>query len=124
MRGCSECAGVWGDATGVGDAAERWWRVVCDGCGRYQGYWNKRQIEEASKMARELTNEPGQGILFQKRPSGRRPNWEGGVNINGVEYRVAGWDRRAQKSGTAFISLKVEPARREDADDQTGHDPF
>ena len=72
-------------------------------------------------MAKEITNEPGRGIMFQKRAEGKRPNWEGGFNIDGVEYRVAGWDRRAQKSGTAFISMKVELAQNQGGGDFGGN---
>jgi hypothetical protein len=57
-----------------------------------------------------LENKPGWGVLFHREASGNRPTLQGGVNIDGTEYELAGW-QRTSKGGTEYISLSIKPAR-------------
>jgi uncharacterized protein (DUF736 family) len=57
-----------------------------------------------------LENKPGKGVLFHRRAEGNQPTLRGGVNIDGTEYELAGWEQTS-KSGTEYISLSIKPAR-------------
>ena len=77
-------------------------------------------------MAYDNTNT---GVLFknEKKSSEKSPDFTGKVDINGKEYRLAGWFKFGSKSGTKFISLKAsEPdekyERKQQASD--GEDSF
>lgn len=59
----------------------------------------------------KLENQEGRGVLFQQRNvEGKQPTWRGGINIDGVEYEVAGWENKS-KHGVPYISLSVQLAR-------------
>jgi hypothetical protein len=55
-----------------------------------------------------LENKPGQGVLFHRKAEGNRPTLSGGVNVNGQEYELAGW-QRTSKAGVEYISLVIRP---------------
>ncbi len=57
----------------------------------------------------ELSNKPGRGVMFAQKAEGKQPNYKGGVNIGGREYKLAGWVERS-KSGLEYLSLVIEPA--------------
>lgn len=57
------------------------------------------------------------GVLFpnDKKGSDRAPDVTGKAEIDGVEYRVAGWKRVSSNSGKPFFSLKFENKEEFDA---------
>jgi hypothetical protein len=59
--------------------------------------------------ARALENESGRGVLFRRRAQGSQPNYEGGFNLDGSEYRLVAWIKES-KSGVEYLSLAIEPA--------------
>lgn len=52
--------------------------------------------------------QPGSGSLFtnDKEGNDKRPDYRGDINIDGKNYRIAGWIKEGKKG--AFISLKVD----------------
>ena len=52
------------------------------------------------------------GVLFRNDQAGndKRPNYKGKINVNGVDYELAGWTRTGA-SGVPFLSLKVQTPR-------------
>jgi len=71
-------------------------------------------------MAREYDN-TNRGALFrnEQRKTEKHPDYTGTIDIEGVEYRLAGWVRES-KQGRKFLSLaatRVEDQRRDDDDD-------
>jgi hypothetical protein len=60
-------------------------------------------------MPQQLENRPGSGVMFHRDPEGNRPTLTGGVNIDGVEYELSGWEK-VSKKGTPFISLSIQRA--------------
>jgi uncharacterized protein (DUF736 family) len=49
------------------------------------------------------------GVLFtNKKSMDNHPDVKGKININGVEYELAGWTKQSDKIGK-FLSLKVSP---------------
>ena len=57
-------------------------------------------------MAYDDTNT---GVLFKKenRSSERAPNYEGNINVDGKDYRLAAWIKESSKTGKKFMSLSV-----------------
>lgn len=49
------------------------------------------------------------GALFKndKRTSERSPEYNGSINVNGVDYWISGWIKEGQKG--KFFSLSVQP---------------
>lgn len=58
------------------------------------------------------------GVLFKNQEKGegdKKPDYTGKLNVNGKEYRLAGWLRES-KSGTKFLSIAIsEPKPKGDA---------
>ena len=67
------------------------------------------------------------GVLFTRESVNNQPTWRGEVNIDGVDYYVAGWDK-VSKAGNKYISLKVEGTKAEVDEkfgaNDPGDDPF
>jgi len=56
------------------------------------------------------------GVLFpNKSDNERAPAFTGKCQIEGEEYRIAGWKRVSNNTGKAFISLKFESQADRDA---------
>jgi hypothetical protein len=59
-----------------------------------------------------LSNEPGRGVLFRVRdkqnPKG--PDLKGGLNLDGVEYQLAVWERES-KRGVPYFSISISLPR-------------
>lgn len=76
-------------------------------------------------MAYDNTNT---GALFknERKDTEKFPDYRGTININGVDYDLAGWVKTAKKSGKPFLSLKVsEPRQRsESSEPQPEENPF
>ena len=60
------------------------------------------------------------GALFrdtEKAEGSKKPDYTGKLNVNGKEFRLAGWLRES-KSGVKFLSLAIsEPKARESSDE-------
>lgn len=62
------------------------------------------------------------GVLFQEqdKKTDKSPDYTGKLDVNGKEYRLAGW-KQLGKSGKPFLSLIIsEPQKKE----QSGYDTF
>ena len=58
------------------------------------------------------------GVLFAnnyKEDGDSRPDFVGSVDVNGTEYRLAGW-KNTSKAGKRYISVKVEDAKPKDGE--------
>lgn len=61
-------------------------------------------------------NKPNSGALFRnKKSSDKQPDWKGDVDLNGVTYELAGWEKEG-RNGT-FLSLKIQPKQERKQDD-------
>ena len=49
------------------------------------------------------------GVLFREedKKNERGPDYTGTVNVNGEDFRLAGWIKTSQRSGQKFLSLAV-----------------
>lgn len=58
------------------------------------------------------------GVLFpnDKRGNEKAPDVTGTAEIEGVEYRVAGWKRISNNTGKKFFSLKFETQEEVEAE--------
>lgn len=89
----------------------------------------------------EQPNEPVQqqydnnlrGALFTNDKGGveRRPDYRGTCEIEGIEYKIAGWKRKTRSNGRPFLSLSFtpdiqDPAAQQVLDDDAkpADDPF
>ena len=57
------------------------------------------------------------GVLFPEleKKSERGPDFTGKATIAGIEYRIAAWKRKANKTGKPFLSLSLEEYVEPDA---------
>ena len=58
------------------------------------------------------------GVLFAnnyKEEGDSRPDFVGSLDVNGAEYRLAGW-KNTSKAGKRYISVKVEDAKPADGE--------
>ena len=61
------------------------------------------------------------GVLFAnnyKEEGDSRPDFVGSLDVNGAEYRLAGW-KNTSKAGKRYISVKVEDAKPKDEEDDS-----
>lgn len=51
------------------------------------------------------------GALFKNedRASDKHPEYNGSLNIDGVEYWLSAWVRTSKKSGKKFFSMAIKP---------------
>jgi uncharacterized protein (DUF736 family) len=63
-------------------------------------------------LNKPLENKPGRGVLFRRRADGNKPTLSGGVNIDGTEYELAGWEQTS-KAGKDYISLTIKPVTQQ-----------
>ena len=56
-----------------------------------------------------------QGAIFKNDKAGneKRPDYNGSLNVEGVEYWISCWIRTGQKDGKKFMSAKVERKERQ-----------
>lgn len=53
----------------------------------------------------------GQGTLFKnEKQNDRQPDFKGTINIGGVTYEIAAWEKTSQRGGT-FLSLQASLPR-------------
>lgn len=60
-------------------------------------------------------DETNKGVIFleQDKKTEKSPDYTGKVNVEGAEFRIAGW-KRVSKNGKPFISLAVsDPDERQ-----------
>ena len=58
------------------------------------------------------------GVLFAnkyKEDGDSRPDFVGSLDVDGTEYRLAGW-KNTSKAGKRYISVKVEDAKPQDGE--------
>lgn len=62
-------------------------------------------------------DDTNKGVLFRndQKTKDTQPDMTGKVNVEGVEFRIAGWTREAKSSGKKFLSLAIEPAEQQSA---------
>ena len=49
------------------------------------------------------------GVLFpEENVEGKRPQYTGRINVDGIDYELACWTRTAKTTGKAFLSLKIQ----------------
>lgn len=66
-------------------------------------------------------DDTNRGVLFHESApqSERHPDYSGKINVDGKEYRLAGW-KKTGKSGVPFLSLSIsEPQPK-----QSGYESF
>ena len=70
------------------------------------------------------------GVLFAnnyKEEGDSRPDFVGSLDVNGAEYRLAGW-KNTSKAGKRYISVKVEEPKPKDEEgsskEEKGELPF
>ena len=65
------------------------------------------------------------GVLFreQEKKSDNHPDYTGTVNVNGEEFRLAGWIKQSQ-AGNKFLSLAVSEPREAVAASASSDDPI
>lgn len=52
------------------------------------------------------------GVLFKNESDNEKaPNYKGKINVDGKDFEIAAWVR-VSKSGTRFLSLKVQEPRQ------------
>ena len=70
-------------------------------------------------MAYNKGNRPNSGVLFkeEQKKNEKGPDYRGSININGTEFRLAGWIKESQNSGKKFLSLSVDKDRNQQQDD-------
>ncbi len=55
-------------------------------------------------------SEPNKGVLFRngyKEDGDKRPDFTGGFNVNGQDYKVAAWVNESKK-GAKYMSLSID----------------
>lgn len=65
------------------------------------------------------------GVLFreQEKKSDKHPDMTGEINVDGVEFRLAGWTKES-KNGRKFLSLAVTPKQEQAAASQAPAEDF
>lgn len=60
------------------------------------------------------------GALFKnhKRKSDKSPEYNGSINVGGIEYWLSGWVKTSQ-SGNKFFSLSLQPKEQEQPREQS-----
>ncbi|MEX0385833.1 hypothetical protein [Spiribacter onubensis] len=65
------------------------------------------------------------GVLFreQNKKSEKHPDMTGEINVDGVEFRLAGWTKQS-KAGRNFLSLSITPKQEQAAASQAPAEDF
>lgn len=61
---------------------------------------------------RSTFDEEMRGVLFRnddKKPDSNQPDYRGKCQINGAEFKLAGWVRTPKDGGNKYLSLALEP---------------
>lgn len=71
----------------------------------------KRQLREIDMADFDNTNS---GALFKndRKTADTHADWNGSVNVEGVEYWVNGWVKEKKSDGSKFFSLSLKPKER------------
>ena len=68
-----------------------------------------------SEQEYDNTNRGAMFVNSYKEDGDNRPDFTGQLDVEGVEYKIAGWKRTSEKKGTRFISLSVD--KKEEKED-------
>ena len=61
-----------------------------------------------SEQEYDNTNRGAMFVNSYKEDGDNRPDFTGTIDVEGVEYKIAGWKRTSEKKGTRFISLSID----------------
>jgi len=61
-----------------------------------------------SEQEYDNTNRGAMFVNSYKEDGDNRPDFTGQLDVEGVEYKIAGWKRTSEKKGTRFISLSID----------------
>jgi len=63
------------------------------------------------------------GVLFQnyKKESDKHPDYKGELNVDGVEFQIAGW-KKTSKNGNTFLSISINKKGEYGEQSQERHD--
>ena len=61
-----------------------------------------------SEQEYDNTNRGAMFVNSYKVDGDNRPDFTGTIDVEGVEYKIAGWKRTSEKKGTRFISLSID----------------
>ena len=61
-----------------------------------------------SEQEYDNTNRGAMCVNSYKEDGDNRPDFTGTIDVEGVEYKIAGWKRTSEKKGTRFISLSID----------------
>jgi len=66
-------------------------------------------------MANEYDN-TNRGALFvnDKKESDQHPDWQGKIDVEGVEYWISAWKKKS-KGGDPYMSLSIKPKEQRQA---------
>ena len=68
-----------------------------------------------SEQEYDNTNRGAMFVNSYKEDGDNRPDFTGQLDVEGVEYKIAGWKRASDKKGTRFISLSIDKKEAEEA---------
>ena len=68
-----------------------------------------------SEQEYDNTNRCAMFVNSYKEDGDNRPDFTGQLDVEGVEYKIAGWKRTSEKKGTRFISLSIDKKEAEEA---------
>ena len=68
-------------------------------------------------------DDTNKGVLFREteKKTEKHPDMSGEINVDGVEFRLAGWTRES-KNGKKFLSLAVTPKQQQEQAPQADTD--
>ena len=68
-------------------------------------------------------DDTNKGVLFREteKKTEKHPDMTGEINVDGVEFRLAGWTRES-KNGKKFLSLAVTPKQQQEQAPQADTD--
>ena len=68
-------------------------------------------------------DDTNKGVLFREteKKTEKHPDMTGEINVDGVEFRLAGWTRES-KNGKKFLSLAVTPKQKQESAPQADAD--
>ena len=68
-----------------------------------------------SEQEYDNTNRGAMFVNSYKEEGDNRPDFTGQIDVEGTEYKIAGWKRTSEKKGTRFISLSID--KKEEKED-------
>ena len=61
------------------------------------------------------------GVLFRnsRKTTDAHPDFQGNINVGGVDYWLSGWAKEAKKDGSQFLSLSIKKKEPKQIDSGT-----